>query len=233
MDTKRQIAHAVSQIARDKKDENQKEMRKMKEILQQEFEFKLMQLEEAYKKKENELSSTLAETNQHTISEVLLEIKMKNDQQKATTEQDRIKSHAYATQELYDDIHRTLKEKFKSEQKQKLAEVTEKLHQNLEEKVKQIQNQHEKELAKERKKAAKIELINAQQENEMFEKRKQIAQMEKELDKNKTIEQTLSNLKPINGQDGNCKRCESLYIINGQYVEKIQKLKRKVEMSKK
>ena len=39
--------------------------------------------------------------------------------------------------------------------------------------------------------------------------------MEKELDKNKTIEQTLSNLKPINGQDGNCKRCESLYIING------------------
>jgi len=57
--------------------------------------------------------------------------------------------------------------------------------------------------------------------------------MEKELEKNKTIEQTLSNLKPVNGQNGNCKRCESLYIINGQYVEKIQKLKKKLEASKK
>jgi len=99
-----------------------------------------MQLEEAYKKKENELSTTLEETNQQKISEALLEIKMKNKKQKATAEQDRIKSHACATQELYDDIHKTLKDKFKLEQKQKLTDITEKLHKNLEEKVKLIQN---------------------------------------------------------------------------------------------
>ena len=85
----------------------------MKEILQQEFEFKLMQLEEAYKKKEVELSATLEETSRQKISEALLEIKMKNEKQQATAEQDRIKTHACATQDLYDDIHRTLKEKFK------------------------------------------------------------------------------------------------------------------------
>lgn len=53
----------------------------MKEILQQEFEFKLMQLEEAYKKKESELSTTLEETNQQKIQEALLEIRMKNEKQ--------------------------------------------------------------------------------------------------------------------------------------------------------
>ena len=51
----------------------------MKEILQQEFEFKLMQLEEAYKKKEVELSATLEETSRQKISEALLDIKMKNE----------------------------------------------------------------------------------------------------------------------------------------------------------
>ena len=40
---------------------------------------------------------------------------MKNEKQQATAEQDRIKTHACTTQELYDDIHRTLKEKFKQE----------------------------------------------------------------------------------------------------------------------
>ena len=47
--------------------------------------------------------------------------------------------------------------------------------------MKQIQNQHEKELAKERRKTAKMELANAQQDNEIFEKNKQISEMEKQI----------------------------------------------------
>lgn len=50
--------------------------------------------------------------------------------------------------------------------------------------------------------------------------------MEQELSKNRTMAQVLTNLAPKKGVDGNCKRCEALIIANGQYIEKINKLKR-------
>jgi hypothetical protein len=53
--------------------------------------------------------------------------------------------------------------------------------------------------------------------------------MEKELTKNRTIQHTLTNLQPKKGADGNCKRCEALIFANGQYIEKINKLKRQIK----
>ena len=77
--------------------------------------------------------------------------------------------HAQTTQDLYDDIHKSLKEKFQLEQKAKLAEVTNKLKKSFEEKVAQLENCKEKDLAAERKKVAQIQLKNARQENILFE----------------------------------------------------------------
>ena len=77
--------------------------------------------------------------------------------------------HAQTTQDLYDDIHKTLKEKFLLEQKAKLAEVTNKLKKSFEEKVAELDNCREKDLAAERKKVAQMQLKNARQENVLFE----------------------------------------------------------------
>ena len=90
-----------------------------------------------------------------------------NEREKA--QEDRVRMHAQTTQDLYDDIHKTLKEKFQLEQKAKLAEITNKLKKSLEEKVAQLENSKEKEVAMERKKIAQTELKNARQENLLFE----------------------------------------------------------------
>ena len=85
-------------------------------------------------------------------------------------------------------------------------------------------NIHSKELAIERKKLAKIELKNAEQEFKYIELTQKMVQMEDEINKNRSVREQLKNLKIENGGkdiNGNCKRCEMLLIVNGQYVEKI------------
>ena len=88
----------------------------------------------------------------------------------------------------------------------------------------------QKDLAHERKKAARVELKNAEMENKLFEQEKSIKNMEKKLDSTGTIEKQLQNLQPANDAKGNCKRCEALYVANGLYVEKINKLKKKLKV---
>lgn len=53
--------------------------------------------------------------------------------------------------------------------------------------------------------------------------------MDETISKNKTTAMQLQNLKPMPGMDGNCKRCESLIFVNGEYIQKIKDLKRKVK----
>lgn len=98
-----------------------------------------------------------------------LEYKQLTHEEKERAQQDRVRLHAQTTQDLYDDIHKTLKEKFQVEQKAKLTEITTKLKKSFEEKVAQLENSKEKDLAMERKKVAQIELKNARQENQLFE----------------------------------------------------------------
>jgi len=56
--------------------------------------------------------------------------------------------------------------------------------------------------------------------------------IENELDQNRTMRQQLTNLQAVKGSDGNCKRCEALIFMNGSYIEKIKKLKRKLGIDK-
>lgn len=153
--------------------------------------------------------------------------------ERAQLQLDRIRNHAQTTQELYDDIHRTLKEKFTLEQKAKLGEITGKLTKSFQEKILKLENIKEKELAQERKRVAQTELKVAQQDNTVYNQTQKITKMEAELQKNKTIQQQLTNLQPMKGTDGNCKRCEALIFMNGSYIEKIKKLKKQVSLKNK
>ena len=63
----------------------------------------------------------------------------------------------------------------------------------------------------------------------MYEQTQKVQSLENENSQNKTVQQTLMNLKPKNGMDGNCKRCEALIVVNGTYIQKIKDLKRKVK----
>lgn len=56
---------------------------------------------------------------------------------------DKAKGHAEATQQLYDEIMSTLKEKFTIDQKIKMAEITKQMRTSLEEKIKELQHAHE------------------------------------------------------------------------------------------
>ena len=61
--------------------------------------------------------------------------------EKAKIQRDKAKNHAQATQELYEDIYKTLKEKLVVESKAKLSEITSKLKQSFEQRVNQIERQ--------------------------------------------------------------------------------------------
>ena len=73
--------------------------------------------EDSLNQKEAELENHFQDTTQKTLDKVLLQAKIDSEQQKVADHQTRIKNHAVATQELYEDIHRTLSEKFKLDQK--------------------------------------------------------------------------------------------------------------------
>ena len=72
--------------------------------------------------------------------------------------------------------------------------VTQTSHFTSQDKISKIENIKEKELAQERKRLAQIELKFAQQENTVFNQTQKMTKMEAELNKNKTIQQQLTNL---------------------------------------
>ena len=70
--------------------------------------------------------------------------------EKIKIQKEKAKVHAQATQEIYDDIHCTLKEKFQVESRAKLQQITQKLKANFEEKVREIEGQSKLSLQKEK-----------------------------------------------------------------------------------
>ena len=74
-------------------------------------------------------------------------IKTENDlkqaiaNEKAKIQQEKARNHAQATQEIYDDINKTLKEKYSVEMKAKLNEISTKLKKSFEDKFKLLENQ--------------------------------------------------------------------------------------------
>jgi len=143
-------------------DDLAREVRRMKEVVGQEYEYRLAQLEDGYKRKSQELEARVGQEKREFSEQKELEYTDLVDAHREQVQQERVRTHAQTTQDLYDDIHKSLKDKFQLEQKARLAEITTKLKKSFESKIAELENSKEKDLALERKKIAKIELKNAQ-----------------------------------------------------------------------
>ena len=71
------------------------------------------------------------------------ELKAAIANEKARLQAERIRTHAQATQELYEEINRTLHQKYMAEAKAKLNNISQKLQKNFNEKIKELDAQRE------------------------------------------------------------------------------------------
>lgn len=88
------------------------------------------QHEQALEKVESERSEFI-ERKEQEFAQVILSEKAKMQQEKA-------KNHAEATQQLYDEIHATLKEKFTLDSKCKVQEISKQMRESMEAKLKEL-----------------------------------------------------------------------------------------------
>ena len=109
-------------------------MERVKEILEQEYQFKLAQMENKISQKESELTSTFEEqvmANKQMFDNHSIKVK-------DLAQADKIKYHGDITKEIYEDVYKTLDQKFRTESKLKLTEISNKLKLSCEEKVLQL-----------------------------------------------------------------------------------------------
>ena len=83
------------------------------------------------KQKEAEMDQRIRE-NQAQMRE---QLELEKERVQLKFNEEKIKTHAMTTQEIYDDIYNTLHDKFRSEQKAKLTENTTRLKKSFEDKV--------------------------------------------------------------------------------------------------
>jgi len=99
----------------------EKEVARIREILDQELEYKIKTIKEGFAEKENMLKDELEREK--------LEFIQKNEDEydhlkNVKLEQERRRIQATATQELYDDISRNLKLHYEEEERQKMVELS-------------------------------------------------------------------------------------------------------------
>ena len=83
------------------------------------------------KQKEAEMDQRIRE-NQAQMRE---QLELEKERVQLKFNEEKIKTHAMTTQEIYDDIYNTLHDKFRIEQKAKLTEITTRLKKSFEDKV--------------------------------------------------------------------------------------------------
>lgn len=115
-----------------------KEIKKMKEIVGQEYEFKLKHLEESFLKKNRKIEEDALIEREEFIKNKEEELKAVIANERAKLQAEKVRSHAQATQELYDEINRTLHQKYMTETKAKLNAISQKLKQNFDEKIREL-----------------------------------------------------------------------------------------------
>jgi hypothetical protein len=81
-----------------------REMTKLKEIVAQEYEFKMQHLESLYQSKTKELLSEFEAQREQLLASKESEILSAVLNEKCKLQRERAKSHAQATQEIYDEI---------------------------------------------------------------------------------------------------------------------------------
>ena len=144
-------------------------------------------------------------------------------------EEKRIKEHAVATQEIYEEIQRVLTRKLKEEEKQKLKKHKETLNKDFQIELSKMESQFDAKLAKERQETSKTNLKMAQMEITCQTLEAQVDN-ERQGKENLLQQQNELDLKPVRGSEGQCLRCEALVITNGTAIVKIKKLEKELKI---
>lgn len=118
------LLKAREQWKREKNEEVEKQVKRMKEVLGQEFEFKVKHLEETYLKKTRKLEEEAVVERDQLLRNKEEELKAAIANEKARLQAERVRTHAQATQELYDEINRTLHQKYMADAKAKLNNIS-------------------------------------------------------------------------------------------------------------
>jgi len=122
------LAQEKQKLQKANKEMMDAEIVKIKEILDQEFEYKVSQLEEQIKSRE--LQMTYEVEDQKKAMNQTLELEMQK--LKVQEQHTKLQTHANTTKEIYADVYKSLEEQFKLESKVKLTEITNKLKQSFE-----------------------------------------------------------------------------------------------------
>ena len=89
-----------------------KQITKMKEVLNQELEFRLKQSKDRSSQLETQLVEAYESSKKEIQDSVSLLAHQKLEEFKQKMSDQRAKDHAFATKNIYDDIHKTLEQKF-------------------------------------------------------------------------------------------------------------------------
>ena len=130
----------------------------MKEILGQEYDFKTKLAEETAQR-ESEMAIQKAELEKaEFIAQKEQEFQSLLINEKAKVHHSKAKDHADQTQQLYDEIYQTLKQKFQLESKMKIQEVSKEMKKALEDNVGELQKSHEAEVNRLNQKNTSLQL---------------------------------------------------------------------------
>ncbi len=142
------------------------------------MEFRQAQMEARYQQMIQQAEVDCLREKDAAIAEKAEEYTVKLAAETKRLQEEQIKKHAQMTQEIFEDVTRTLKD----EQKRKLAQTKKDLEAQYEEKLRVVDNNYNGLLAKERQAKGKTELKNAQLEAEILELR---AEVKRALDEDK------------------------------------------------
>ena len=84
----------------------------MKEILAQEYQFKNRHLEETYQQMQRKLEERFQSDKDEFVNQKEAELKALVLSEKAKFQKEKTRSHAEATSEIYEEINKTLTEKY-------------------------------------------------------------------------------------------------------------------------
>ena len=150
-----------SQVAKD----TERDMRRYRERVDQDLEFREAQMTARY-----EQMLKQAEVDMETDKEAILQAKAEEYSAKLAAETKRLQDeaaarHAQTTQEIYEDVTRTLKD----EQKRRLQQVKRDMEAAFEDKLRVIDNNYNGLHAKERQAKSRVEVKSAELEAQVAE----------------------------------------------------------------
>ncbi|CDW84673.1 UNKNOWN [Stylonychia lemnae] len=160
--------------------ENDKEMRRLKERIESEYQFKFTQMEQKYKQKILKIESMYRQKQDAFLVDKQKEFQSLKEQEISRFQEEKLINHARTTQIVYEDVSKTLISKTKEEEKHRIDKIRNQMKEEYEDKMRKKENQLSMQLAQERKAKGQVELKNAQLEDQVYELMEKLRSIEQD-----------------------------------------------------